>query len=303
MAATTTRCPRRRAPYPSTCASSAGWRHARWRCTGRAARLARQGLAARTPLEQAQAQQVRRWAAQLHAQGWRRAASRCARLAGTAGSAATARSRQSVAGVAPWPPPLPKALSVDHWSRHAEHRARGGDPALRGARRLHRRAAYGSGLRIAELVGLDVRAGPAALGWIDLDAGEAPVLGKGSKRRSVPVGSAARAALEAWRAAAGRRRAGSGCACRRPQRPARTASQIRSRLKTRAVQAGIPDARAPAHAAPLVRLAPPAVQRRPARGAGAARAREHRDDAGLHEAGLSAPGQGVRRRAPRAKRR
>ncbi len=35
-------------------------------------------------------------------------------------------------------------------------------------------------------------------GWIDLEAAEAHVFGKGSKRRSVPVGSAALAALRAW---------------------------------------------------------------------------------------------------------
>src|SRR6185437_14291702 len=54
--------------------------------------------------------------------------------------------------------------------------------------------------------------------------------------------------------------------------------------------------RAPAHAAPLVRLARAAVLRRPARGAGDARAREHRLHAGLHAPRLPAPRQGLRRR-------
>ena len=57
---------------------------------------------------------------------------------------------------------------------------------------------YGSGLRVGELIGLDVQASKAARGWVDLRAAEAHVLGKGSKRRSVPVGKTAIAALERW---------------------------------------------------------------------------------------------------------
>lgn len=51
---------------------------------------------------------------------------------------------------------------------------------------------YSSGLRLSEL---------CALRWCDLDLadGLVTVLGKGSKQRSVPVGSHARKALEAWR--------------------------------------------------------------------------------------------------------
>ncbi len=52
---------------------------------------------------------------------------------------------------------------------------------------------YSSGLRLSEL---------CALRWRDLDLGNGlvTVLGKGNKQRSVPVGSHARAALEAWHA-------------------------------------------------------------------------------------------------------
>ena len=57
---------------------------------------------------------------------------------------------------------------------------------------------YGSGLRVGELVGLDVAAGKDARGWVDLQAAEAHVLGKGSKRRTVPVGAQALAALQRW---------------------------------------------------------------------------------------------------------
>lgn len=50
---------------------------------------------------------------------------------------------------------------------------------------------YSSGLRLAELVGLD-------LPQLDLDAGEVMVTGKGNKRRLLPVGRAARSALAEW---------------------------------------------------------------------------------------------------------
>ena len=50
---------------------------------------------------------------------------------------------------------------------------------------------YSSGLRLAELVGMDVRD-------LDLANGFARVTGKGQKVRIVPVGRAARLAIEAW---------------------------------------------------------------------------------------------------------
>jgi integrase/recombinase XerC len=57
---------------------------------------------------------------------------------------------------------------------------------------------YGSGLRVGELIGLDVEASSEARGWIDIQAAEAHVLGKGSKRRTVPVGKTAISALKRW---------------------------------------------------------------------------------------------------------
>ena len=62
---------------------------------------------------------------------------------------------------------------------------------------------YSSGLRVGELTGLDVAASSAARGWVDMDAAEAHVLGKGSKRRSVPVGSKAIETLKTWLAVRG----------------------------------------------------------------------------------------------------
>jgi integrase/recombinase XerC len=55
---------------------------------------------------------------------------------------------------------------------------------------------YSSGLRRAELIGLD-------LGGVDLDAAEVTVTGKGRKTRVVPVGQRALAALRAWLEARG----------------------------------------------------------------------------------------------------
>ncbi|MGU1256968.1 tyrosine recombinase XerC [Pseudomonas aeruginosa] len=50
---------------------------------------------------------------------------------------------------------------------------------------------YSSGLRLSELVGLDLE-------WLDLKEGLVRVRGKGNKVRELPVGKAARQALEAW---------------------------------------------------------------------------------------------------------
>ncbi len=61
---------------------------------------------------------------------------------------------------------------------------------------------YSSGLRVSELTSLDVRymseAGYQSQGWIDFDAAEVTVTGKGNKRRSVPVGAAAIVAIRHW---------------------------------------------------------------------------------------------------------
>lgn len=50
---------------------------------------------------------------------------------------------------------------------------------------------YSGGLRLAELVGLDIN-------MLDLSSGTARVTGKGSRERQVPVGSAAISALKLW---------------------------------------------------------------------------------------------------------
>ena len=62
---------------------------------------------------------------------------------------------------------------------------------------------YSSGLRLSELLGIDVMQSKdrqhESAGWLDWDAAEVTVLGKGGKRRSVPVGAPAMKSLLAWR--------------------------------------------------------------------------------------------------------
>ena len=96
--------------------------------------------------------------------------------------------------------PLPKALSVDEAVQLASYEAVSAesDPAMEARDHCITELLYGCGLRIGELVGLDVRAGASARGWVDAPSAEAHVLGKGAKRRSMPVGAKALLALDAW---------------------------------------------------------------------------------------------------------
>ncbi|MEO5699157.1 MAG: tyrosine recombinase XerC [Casimicrobiaceae bacterium] len=86
------------------------------------------------------------------------------------------------------PKRLPSALSPDEAVQLVAIEAT--DPAGRRDRALFE-LAYSSGLRLAELAGLD-------LGRVDLVTGEVRVWGKGAKERIVPVGRAARDAIGAW---------------------------------------------------------------------------------------------------------
>jgi integrase/recombinase XerC len=98
--------------------------------------------------------------------------------------------------------PLPKALGVDEAMQLADHREAGDDPWLEARDAAMVELLYGCGLRVAELTGLDVVASDTAAkqgrGWIDLQAGEVMVQGKGGKRRSVPLGASALEALTHW---------------------------------------------------------------------------------------------------------
>ncbi|MCU0969798.1 MAG: tyrosine recombinase XerC [Rubrivivax sp.] len=145
------------------------------------------------------------------------------------------------------PKPLPKALSVEHAVALAGHvPAPRGDPTpLQRALATRDHAIvellYGSGLRVGELVGLDAAAGPQAAGWVDDADATAHVLGKGRKRRSVPVGRAALQALAAWRAErVVLARAGEPALFVGRLGTRLTPGQLRARLKSLAIDAGVP---------------------------------------------------------------
>lgn len=87
------------------------------------------------------------------------------------------------------PRPLPKFLSVEHASGVVEAPlARGEDDPLALRDRAMLEVMYGSGLRVSELAGLDLRS-------LDLRERSARVLGKGGKERAVPLGGQSVAAL------------------------------------------------------------------------------------------------------------
>jgi integrase/recombinase XerC len=144
--------------------------------------------------------------------------------------------------------PLPKALSVDDAVQLANHQHRGRLTVLEARDAAIVELLYGCGLRVAELVGLDALASAQARGWIDLAEAQAHVLGKGAKRRSVPVGSKALLALERWQAARRELLHALSPAQRLQASPALflgrggtrlTAQSVWQRLKARAVQAGL----------------------------------------------------------------
>lgn len=63
---------------------------------------------------------------------------------------------------------------------------------------------YSCGLRVSELTGLDTQASGPWTGWLDLQANELVVVGKGSKLRRLPVGRPAIEATQNWLAARAR---------------------------------------------------------------------------------------------------
>lgn len=222
-------------------------------------KLQQHALQAGVALADVQHAHIRRWVAQMHSggrtargialilSGWRGFYGWLGRT-GVVGSNPTLGLRAPRA-----PKPLPKALGVDEAVRLASYtgsnapvgdsRAHSPEDLARMALRDHciTELLYGCGLRMAELVGLDVRGSAQSRCWIDRDAGEAHVLGKGSKRRTVPVGGPALAALEAWLAArSGWERAADSPALFVGARGTRLSVQhIRLRLKQRSRAAGL----------------------------------------------------------------
>jgi integrase/recombinase XerC len=202
-------------------------------------------------LQEVQSAHIRRWVAQMHS-GGRSGRGIALILSGWRGFY-TWLGREGLIASNPVqdvrapkaPKPLPKALHVDDAVQLAEfsNTQNNSDPWLNCRDAAMVELLYGCGLRVGELVGLDVQASTTAKGWIDLEEGEAHVLGKGSKRRSVPVGSKALEALKAW------------CAVRAEGLNAATAEQtalfigqngtrlsaqaIWQRLRQRSLQAGL----------------------------------------------------------------
>jgi integrase/recombinase XerC len=166
-------------------------------------------LAGDIPLERLANGHIRQFVARLHARdlgprslaralaAWRGFYQWWAPQAGLPGN--------PVAGVrAPKAPrPLPKALSVEQAQALLDRPAADGghDPvALRDQAMAE--LLYSSGLRLSELTSLDWRyeQGPehTSISWLNLDEREVIVVGKGGKRRTVPVGAAALRALQGW---------------------------------------------------------------------------------------------------------
>ncbi|MBC7405131.1 MAG: tyrosine recombinase XerC [Cytophaga sp.] len=96
---------------------------------------------------------------------------------------------------------LPKALGVDDAVRLVSPIPLSNE-AIPSANRAMFELLYSSGLRVSELVGLDIadiqENAYASLGWVDIAQAEVHVTGKGDKQRVVPVGTYALDALLEW---------------------------------------------------------------------------------------------------------
>jgi integrase/recombinase XerC len=185
------------------------------------ARLVRLAGDAQRPLHGLESAHVRRFAAQLHGAGLG-PRSIALVLSGWRGFYRWWALQPDAAGLAHNPVegvrgpkaarPLPKALAVDEavalagmttgaGGVAADAGADGNDvegEALAARDHAIAELLYGCGLRLGELLGLDLRAGAESRGWIDAQDATAHVFGKGSKRRSVPVGGPALEALRTW---------------------------------------------------------------------------------------------------------
>ena len=155
------------------------------------------GLLEKQPLESLDAAQARRFVGTLHGEGlaprtlaltlsaWRGWYHWLARQHGfKANPLVGLRAPKAKRG-------LPKVLSVEAAQQLLDGEQGGGADLVRD--RAMFELLYSSGLRLAELVALDVDDGR-----LDLRHAEVTVTGKGSKTRTVPIGAKAREALKAW---------------------------------------------------------------------------------------------------------
>lgn len=105
---------------------------------------------------------------------------------------------------------------------------------------------YSSGLRLSELLGINVMQSKdrqqESAGWLDWDAAEVTVLGKGGKRRSVPIGGPAMNSLKVWRSFRGQlEQADVSSALFISATGMRLSSRtVQARLRTLAMRAGLP---------------------------------------------------------------
>jgi len=139
---------------------------------------------------------------------------------------------------------LPRALSVDDavqlvGAPAVAHAGASPEPAALCNRAMFE-LLYSSGLRVSELVGLDLHYGPAALGWLESTNREVTVTGKGNKRRTVPVGSAAMDALAAWIAVRPAPADGSNALFLSARNSRISARVVQQRLQAHGVASGTP---------------------------------------------------------------
>ena len=219
-------------------------------------KLARFAVVARVALTAVRNHHVRAWAAQMHA-GGRSGRGIALILSGWRGFYIWL-GRQGLIDANPvqdvraprQPRPLPKALEVDQAVQLADCVAEADDPWLEARDAAMVELLYDCGLRVGELIGLDSAPSDAALragrGWIDLQAAEVQVQGKGGKRRVVPLGQHALDALRHWLAVRGPA-VGAGAEADAAQalfigqRGTRlTAQSIWQRLRRRSLRAGLP---------------------------------------------------------------
>jgi integrase/recombinase XerC len=195
---------------------------------------------------------IRRFAAKLHAEG-QSATSIARKLSGWRGffdwlSRQLPLAANPADGVrAPRRPKrLPKALAVDDAVQLMEKTTQGNAEPAELCDRAMFELLYSSGLRVSELAGLDVhhvpaRDGqPASLGWLELEAQEVVVTGKGNKMRRVPVGAPARAALAAWLAVRPPACDGSAALFLTTRGTRISPRVVQYRLKVHARKAGVP---------------------------------------------------------------
>jgi integrase/recombinase XerC len=209
-------------------------------------RLSENAAKAGVELTQVQNAHVRRWVAQMHGAG-RSGRGIALILSGWRGfygwlgrqGLVTSNPVQDVRAPKA-PKPLPKALPVDDSIQLASYHNAQADPWLEARDAAIVELLYGCGLRVGELVGLDAAASAHARGWVDLQAGEAHVLGKGSKRRAVPVGSKALESLARWLAVRSEgNREGQAALFVGRNGTRLTAQAIWQRLKRRSLLAGL----------------------------------------------------------------